>query len=191
MSAAFDVPLADLTRPGPARVRPRTLSVKRLAKRDLRTEAELYPEQPGVDYLRPRVLAECDSVGLGTAIPCPFVSCKHHLALDVNENGNIKLNFPHLDVWEMDATCALTVASEGGTTLDGVAEAMNITRERVRQLEVKALRALRVEAESRGLSVEDCPDESDARVTGSSGRHVSSPKGFPTDAVRFVGTVRR
>ncbi len=172
-------------------MRARTLSIKRLAKRDLREGAALYPEQPGVDYQRPRTLAECDSVGLGTAIPCPFVSCKHHLALDVGANGNIKLNFPHLEVWEMPETCALAGAAEGGTTLDGVALRMGITRERVRQLETKALRALRVEAESRGLSMEDCPDESDARVTGSSGRHVSSPKGFPTDAVRFVGTVRR
>lgn len=191
VSAAFDVPLEALTGPGVRRARPRVLSVKRLAKRDLRAGAAEFPEQPGVDYQRPRTLAECDSVGLGTVTPCPFVSCKHHLALDVNDRtGSIKRNFPDLEVWEMHATCALTVAAEGGTTLDGVAAAMNVTRERVRQVETKALRALRVEADRRGITVEDCPDDGDSRVTGSSGRHVSTPKGFPSDPVR-ARAVRR
>lgn len=191
MSAAFDVPVEDLTRPGVRRVRPRTVVVRRIAKRDLRLAAAEYPEQPGVDYLRPRTLADCDSVGLGTLTPCPFVSCKHHLALDVNErNGNIKLNFPDREVWEMRETCALVVATAGGTTLDGVAAALNVTRERARQIETKVMRALRAEVDRRGITVADLPDESDARYTGSSGRGISAPKGFPSDAVRAVGTVR-
>ena len=43
--------------------------------------------------------------------PCPYVSCKHHLYLDVNpETGSIKLNFPDLEVDEMAETCSLDVA---------------------------------------------------------------------------------
>ncbi|MDB5218595.1 MAG: DNA-binding protein AsgB, partial [Myxococcaceae bacterium] len=74
---------------------------------------------------------------------CPFVSCKHHLYLDVSaRTGAIKLNFPDLEVWEMTETCALDVADRGGTTLEEVGAIMNLTRERIRQVEVKGLAKL-------------------------------------------------
>jgi hypothetical protein len=98
VTAARRLPVVADDRPGVARVRARTISIKRLAKRDLERGALLYPERPGVDYLRPATFEECDSVGLGDLTPCPFVSCKHHLYLDVNERtGAIKLNFPDRD----------------------------------------------------------------------------------------------
>ncbi len=75
--------------------------------------------------------------------PCPFVSCQHHLYLDVSaRTGAIKLNFPDLEVWEMTETCALDVADRGGTTLEEVGAIMNLTRERIRQVEVKGLAKL-------------------------------------------------
>jgi hypothetical protein len=71
------------------------------------------------------------------------VSCKHHLYLDVSaRTGAIKLNFPDLEVWDMNETCALDVADRGGTTLEDVGAIMNLTRERIRQVEVKALAKL-------------------------------------------------
>ncbi len=74
------------------------------------------------------------------ARPCPFVSCSHHLYLDVNpETGAIKLNFPHLEVWEMAETCSLDVADRGGITLEEVGAILNLTRERIRQVEVRGL----------------------------------------------------
>src|SRR5262249_46575714 len=54
----------------------------------------------------------------------------------------IKLNFPDLEVWEMNETCALDVADRGGTTLEEVGAIMNLTRERIRQVEVKGLAKL-------------------------------------------------
>lgn len=126
------------------RVRAHTVSVKRLSKRELERGAAEYPEQPGRDYLRPRTFEECDSVGLGDLFPCPFVSCKHHLYLDVNERtGSIKLNFPDREVDELPATCALRVAEEGGLTLDGVADVIGVVRERIRQIEDRALLKMR------------------------------------------------
>jgi hypothetical protein len=75
--------------------------------------------------------------------PCPFVSCQHHLYLDVSaRTGAIKLNFPDLEVWEMTESCALDVADRGGTTLEEVGAIMNLTRERIRQVEVKGLAKL-------------------------------------------------
>jgi hypothetical protein len=71
------------------------------------------------------------------------VSCKHHLYLDVSpRTGAIKLNFPDLEVWEMTETCALDIADRGGTTLEDVGAIMNLTRERIRQVEVRALAKL-------------------------------------------------
>ena len=129
------------------RVRAHTVSVKRLSKRELERGAAEYPEQPGRDYLRPRTFEECDSVGLGDLFPCPFVSCKHHLYLDVNERtGSIKLNFPDREVDELPATCALRVAQHGRRTLDAVAEVMALTRQRLSQLEDRILDKIRVTA---------------------------------------------
>ena len=117
-------------------VRARTISVKRMTKRELEIGRLLYPE---TDYDKPRVRAEC----LEGPRPCPFVSCKHHLYIDVSaRTGAIKLNFPDLEVWDLGESCALDVADRGGTTLEDVGAIMNLTRERIRQVEVKALAKL-------------------------------------------------
>ncbi len=117
-------------------VRARTISVKRMTKRELEIGRLLYPED---DYWKPRTRDEC----LDGPRPCPFVSCKYHLFIDVSpRTGAIKLNFPDLEVWEMNESCALDVADRGGTTLEDVGAIMNLTRERIRQVEVKALAKL-------------------------------------------------
>lgn len=117
-------------------VRARTISVKRMTKRELEIGRMLFPE---TDYFKPRTREEC----VEGARPCPYVSCKHHLFLDVSaRTGAIKLNFPDLEVWDMNESCALDVADRGGTTLEDVGAIMNLTRERIRQVEVKALAKL-------------------------------------------------
>jgi hypothetical protein len=118
-------------------VRARTISVKRMTKRELELGRLLYPDVEGVE--RPVMREDCQ----GGERPCPFVSCKHHLYLDVSaRTGAIKLNFPDLEVWEMNETCALDIADRGGATLEEVGAIMNLTRERIRQVEVKGLAKL-------------------------------------------------
>jgi len=118
-------------------VRARTISVKRMTKRELELGRLLYPDVEGVE--RPVNREDCQ----GGERPCPFVSCKHHLYLDVSaRTGAIKLNFPDLEVWEMNETCALDIADRGGATLEEVGAIMNLTRERIRQVEVKGLAKL-------------------------------------------------
>ncbi len=132
-------------------IRARTISVKRMTKRELEIGRMLYPE---TDYYKPRTRAEC----LDGPRPCPYVSCQHHLFLDVSaRTGAIKLNFPDLEVWEMNETCALDVADRGGTTLEDVGAIMNLTRERIRQVEVKALAKL--EALRDMMALRDYVDE--------------------------------
>lgn len=116
-----------------SRKRARTISIRRLSKAELNRGRELYPE---TDYWKPRTRAEC----VDMERPCPFVSCKYHLYIDVHPvRGSIKLNFPDLEIWEMSDTCALDVADRGGITLEEVGEIMNLTRERVRQVETTGL----------------------------------------------------
>jgi hypothetical protein len=86
--------------------------------------------------LRPRTRGEC----VGTARPCPWVGCRHHLFLDVNEDtGGLKINFPDRSLDDLAETCALDVADRGVATLEAVGELMNLTRERTRQVEVRGL----------------------------------------------------
>lgn len=77
--------------------------------------------------------------------PCPYVGCRHHLYLDVSADGRaIKFNFPWIEPWDLPYSCALDLADTGeltgGMTLESVGSAMNLTRERLRQVENVALR---------------------------------------------------
>lgn len=91
-------------------------------------EPEPYPE----DVVRPRTRSEC----AGGQRPCPFIACRHHIAVDVDPNsGAVTLNWPDRDLSELQETCSLDVADRGGTTLDRVGELMNLTHERIRQIE--------------------------------------------------------
>lgn len=88
---------------------------------------------------RPRARADC----VDGPRPCPWVGCKHHLYLDVSaETGSIKLNFPDLEPWELEHSCSLDVAAQDGVTLEETGRTMNVTRERIRQLEERGLRIL-------------------------------------------------
>jgi hypothetical protein len=126
------------------RTRPRskTIAMKRLTREELRLGALMFPP---VDDERPRTRAECHS----DIRPCPWVACKFHLYLDVNpETGSIKINFPDLEPWDMKDTCSLDVAERGGITLEEVGEIMNLTRERIRQVEVRGLLKLKMASPS-------------------------------------------
>lgn len=106
------------------RIRARTISDKRGRK----PPPANYP----LNVIRPKTRGDC----VGGHRPCPFVSCRHHLYLDVNpRTGSLKLNFPHLEPWELKETCSLDVADMGGKMLEEVGELANITRERARQIE--------------------------------------------------------
>jgi len=129
------------------RVRGRTLSRKQMA-RDLRrqlregtTDPEETALRESLETARPRTRADCANAPR----PCIFVSCRHHLYLDVNpRTGSVKLNFPDKELWELPDTCALDVADRGGITLEDVGVIMNLTRERVRQVEARGIRRMRV-----------------------------------------------
>lgn len=139
-----EVEVSDLDEP---RQRSKTMSRKEMA-RDLRRRrltGMVDPEEQAllkeIEGHRPRTRAACAQ----GQRPCLFISCKHHLYLDVNpETGSVKVNFPDKEVWELEETCALDVADRGGLTLEEVGSIMNLTRERIRQVESRGLHKLRV-----------------------------------------------
>ena len=142
----IDQPKSDVPEELAGRQRSKTMSRKEMARdlRRRRLSGQTDPEEEEllrlIDAQRPKMRAEC----MNGPRPCLFVSCKHNLYLDVNpDTGSIKLNFPDREIWELEYTCALDVAEKGGITLEEVGEIMNLTRERIRQVETRGLMKLR------------------------------------------------
>lgn len=92
---------------------------------------------------RPKVRGDCAS----SPRPCPFVTCRFNTYLEVTEQGGIKLNWPNHEIDALPSTCALDIAERGPHTLEQVGEVMNVTRERLRQIEARAMRKLQLSAD--------------------------------------------
>lgn len=101
---------------------------------------------------RPTTRAECLPGGRNALRPCPYVSCRYHLLLDVRRSGSVRFNFRTREVGKLSETCALDVADRGAHSLEDVGNFMGVTRERVRQLVTDALTRMRrrMKAGSRG-----------------------------------------
>jgi sigma-70-like protein len=94
-----------------------------------------------IEAMRPRTREDCrDGVR-----PCPW-SCRHNLAYEITAVGSIKLHA----IAEGALACALDAAERGGMTLEETAQALGVTRERARQIEVRALLKLHARPEDLG-----------------------------------------
>ena len=140
------------------RQRARTMSRKEMARQFRQQMAaggidpELQALMAEMEASRPRSRADCAT----GPRPCPYVSCKFNLYVDVNpRTGSVKMNFPDKELWELAETCALDVADRAGITLEEVGVIMNLTRERVRQLEMRGLSKLRVIADDEPRLTDD------------------------------------
>ena len=148
--------------PAKPRQRARTMSRKEMARMFRQQAAsggvdpELQALMAELDATRPKVRGDC----VEGERPCPYVSCKYNLYVDVNpRTGSVKMNFPDKELWELAETCALDVADRQGITLEEVGVIMNLTRERVRQLEMRGLTKLRVIADDEPRPLADEEDE--------------------------------
>ena len=103
-----------------------------------------------LDVQRPRKRGDC------SVRPCPWVGCRHHLAIEVSHIGSLKVN-RHLELDQLEETCSLDVAERGGTKLREVGEILNMTRERVRQIETRALIKVAAIARSFGIREDSLP----------------------------------
>lgn len=137
--------------------RKRTINLERLS---LSARARARSLEERVDRSdRPLTRGDC----VAGPRPCPWVSCKWHLALDARRyvitinyalegtpdvaSREVAAGAEEIDWDRMLDTCALDVADRDGATLEEVAQRLNITRERVRQIEAVASRRARRAAE--------------------------------------------
>lgn len=109
------------------------------ALRSMRRASPLETRYPDDNPDRPRVRRDCEN----GPRPCPWIGCKHNLYLSVDDNGSLLLNFPDLEPGEMKESCILDcVDRDGAMTLAAIGERMNVTRERIRQIETRAKRMM-------------------------------------------------
>lgn len=120
------------------RNRPRSSSVapKSLTREVLLQFAlELDEESLAATEDRPRTRGEC----CDAPRPCPWVSCRYHLYLDVSpKSGAIKFNHPDVEPDELTESCALDIADRGGAGREEVGGLVNLSWERIRQIEILA-----------------------------------------------------
>lgn len=142
-----------------------TQQAAQAAKRERETRTIGFKEMRAAAKLRqvchreplPRQLPATRAECADAPRPCPFVTCRHHLYLEINPSGSVTLNFPGYEVWEIPESCALDIAERGDkVTLSTIGSLWGLNRERVRQIEASALRKLPLRAqreldEMRGL----------------------------------------
>ena len=111
------------------------------------------PEE--ADTQRPQTRADCLPGGCNQARPCPWVSCRHHLAIDVTSKGKVK------ELWEdleaAPVTCALDVVDALEDELERralvgtkrveldratVGHYLRLSKDAIQQIEFKALHRL-------------------------------------------------
>lgn len=110
----------------------------------------------------PKTRGEC----AGGPRPCVFYRCHYHLGLDVKSHlRGLAIYIQPDNLAEAPATCALDVADLGGITLEMVAAATGLTRERIRQIEGKALLEVR-----RMLLLEELVENVTARLARDASR---------------------
>jgi hypothetical protein len=126
-------------RPAPAMQRFKKYGTAALRIRDWLADLRMTEIPPEIEKMieeRPRFRSEC----VNGIRPCPYVGCRHNLFLDVDEGtGSITINYPRLEVHQVPYSCTLDLVDEEGFTLQEVGIIMGLTREGVRQLEVKAI----------------------------------------------------
>ncbi|MBN2575817.1 MAG: hypothetical protein JXP73_14720 [Deltaproteobacteria bacterium] len=72
--------------------------------------------------------------------PCPHTMCRFNLTSERRDSRGARPTQPHFPV--VRETCALEAAEHGGMTLEDIALRLSLTRERVRQIELGALKKL-------------------------------------------------
>lgn len=110
---------------------------------------------------RPRSRTEC----LDGPRPCPWVSCRYHLLLDVTEDGRLYNN------WQVDETSADSIAdtltampdtcsldrSHEGLQQEEIGALFSLTKQRIEQIEARAIARLK----AAGIDLEDAPEHPD------------------------------
>lgn len=130
-------PAVEYPYPHPAAPRPWSLFVRTPlspAERAFKPESDRI--QAEMEHLRPLDPPDDCRPGMPGAIrPCPWVSCKHNLAVTRNASGSIKIDHGHTDLELLEETCVIDVTAKGAQTQETVARLLGITTDWVRAAE--------------------------------------------------------
>jgi len=113
-------------------------------RRVIPNELPLSPEEVAQRRKRRRPMPssdeECQEMGLGEDVPCPYVRCRHHLSIEVTPGGALRVFFPHWlpSVPAAVPTCSLAEARKGRHTADEVAAVFGLRERQVLEVERRA-----------------------------------------------------
>lgn len=93
--------------------------------------------------MMPKTRGEC----LNGPRPCPHLACKYNLSLDLVKNpANVDSDYVRIVInkvsWDTGLNCVLDIADGGRMSLEDIGFLWGITRERVRQIEDRAIRKI-------------------------------------------------
>jgi hypothetical protein len=131
------------------RRRSKTIYMNRFPKNKLEFLKKLYSSSVHIE--KPKKYGDCTH-----SRPCLFVSCRYNLYLDVTKSGSIVINHPYIEPNEMKKSCVLDVVMYGRCTLQQTGELLNLSRERIRQIEEQALK--KIAERSNSIVVKDSGD---------------------------------
>jgi hypothetical protein len=137
----------------------------------MKNRLEYGRELEALDSCRPRTRADCADVPR----PCPFVSCRWNLYLDVDEQGRITIPRPDVNVEERADSCALDLIEREPDGLDAsdAAAVMGLSREQLARIEERGKEAI---ARDRELADAHDREVEPATVpTRSTSRHEAKP----------------
>jgi len=129
----------------------RTIGLLTLQREIARTMTE-YP----TDIERPKTRADCASISR----PCPWVSCRYNLYCDITDFGGLTLNYPGLEPDEVEHSCALDIAGEGGHSMEDIGRILRTCRQMVWSIEKLAkAKVLAVEQRRKNRDEENLLDQ--------------------------------
>lgn len=90
-----------------------------------------------LEIARPKSREDC----INGIRPCPFISCRYNLYLNIQPGRAPKPHYPNREPSEIPHdSCVLDVADQDSVPLERIGIALNLSRERVRQIESRALK---------------------------------------------------
>ena len=108
---------------------------------------------------RPRTRLDCMPGGMNAARPCPFLSCRYHLGVEIAHNADTGEPqwMRHMLEWEEDGgpSCALDVADQGARMPTEVGVITGMTKQGAVFVVKRALAALDDAAQDAGIEPQD------------------------------------
>lgn len=114
--------------------------LKKSEREEIRLWLPIYDE---FSDSRPKTRGDC----VNEPRPCPWIGCRYNNYIDVKESGSIVKNFPDKEPEDIppERSCSLDIADSKGASLEDVGRVLNMTRERVRQIQGTALHKLSID----------------------------------------------